>query len=727
MKKHRIQNNKNTFHLLKAISLFFVLFISPASILLAQKQMENLNRGVLAVRTSPNEVLVSWRILGTEFSGASYNLYRGSTLLNTTPITGAGNYIDATTSNETYRVASVINGVEQELSDPADVWDTFYKSIPINAPAGGTTPDGKSYAYEANDASVGDLDGDGDYEIVLKWMPDNSKDNSQSGYTGNTILQGLEMDGTLLWTIDLGINIRSGAHYTQFMVYDLDGDGQAEVACKTADGTIDGQGNVIGDKLSDYRNSSGYILSGPEYFCIFSGKTGVALKTQDYLPARGNVSDWGDNYGNRADRFLAAVAYLDGKRPSLVFCRGYYTRTVLVAWDYRDGSLEHRWTFDSKNDPSYSGQGNHNLSVGDLDGDGKDEIQYGSMAIDDNGTGLYSTGLGHGDAGHLGDFDPNNSGLEFFGCHEEANGTSIPRLDFRSARNGDILWKVNGSGDIGRALTADIDPNYIGAECWGSDGSGVYSCDGTKITTTYPTTGGNGKTYNMCAWFDGDLLRELVDKSVITKWNASTGSTDRVLTAYQHDITSNNGSKSTPCLIADILGDWREEIIWRNAANTELKIFTTPNSTTHRIYTLMHDPLYRTSIAWQNVAYNQPAHTSFYLGNGMSAPPSPDIYLAETITSSLFHNSKIEDNTLQIKPNPNVNGHLNISASINANSKVQAILYDMLGTAVMVVDCGVQTGVDFEHSLNISTLNDGIYIVALKSGDTVQTVKLICN
>lgn len=306
------QNKDKYYNSIKTIVYIIVFMVISTPILLAQKQMEKLNRGVLAVRTNTNEVLVSWRIFGTEFSDASYNLYRGSTLLNETPITGASNYIDPTSLNETYSVAAIINGVEQEISDPIDVWNTIYKSIPISAPAGGTTPDGVAYTYGANDASVGDLDGDGDYEIVLKWMPTNSKDNAHSGYTGNTILQGLEMNGTVLWTIDLGINIRSGAHYTQFMVYDLDGDGKAEVACKTADGTVDGQGNIIGDNSADYRNSSGYILSGPEYFCIFSGETGAALKTQNYLPARGNVSAWGDSYGNRVDRFLAAVHILMG-------------------------------------------------------------------------------------------------------------------------------------------------------------------------------------------------------------------------------------------------------------------------------------------------------------------------------------------------------------------------------------------------------------------------------
>jgi rhamnogalacturonan endolyase len=623
-----MRKNRNAIFYIPAILLIFML----ASICgYAQKQVEDLNRGLLAVRTNSNEVLISWRILGTEFDNASYNLYRDSQLLNALPITGASNFIDKTYKNAKYSVSVIINGVEQEKSKSIDVWNSIYKSIPLSQPKGGTTPDGREYIYEANDASVGDLDGDGEYELVLKWMPSNSHDNSHKGYTGNTILQGLKLDGTILWTINLGKNIRSGAHYTQFMVYDLDGDGKAEIACKTADGTVDGMGTILGDVNADYRNSNGYILSGPEYLSLFSGETGAFITTQDYIPARGKVSDWGDSYGNRVDRFLACIAYLDGKRPSLVFTRGYYTRVVLAAYDYRKGKLTTRWVFDSnkKGNEAYFGQGNHNITVGDVDGDGKDEIQFGSCAIDDNGKGLYSTGFGHGDASHLGDFDPNREGLEYFMTHEVANGTTIPAIDFRDPKTGKVLWSVKGKGDFGRGVTADIDPNYIGTESWASDGSGLYNTKGELITKTYPTAG-RGASFNMFAWYDGDLLREIVDKTVVSKWNADTEKTEILLKAYNYDdmyLRSNNGTKSNPCLIADILGDWREEIIWRNSENSELIIFSTPNFTTERIYTLMHDPLYRTSIAWQNVGYNQPAHTSFYLGFGMKKPKTPKIYI----------------------------------------------------------------------------------------------------
>jgi len=611
-------------------SCFFGAFMLLPFFGFAQKQMEKLDRGVLAVRTNENEVLISWRIFAPEYENASYNIYRDSKKLNQLPLTGASNYVDFVSSNGLYSVSAIIKGKEQKPSKPVEVWQNIYKKIPIKKPEGGTSPDGREYTYSANDASVGDLDGDGQYEIVLKWIPSNARDNAHAGYTGNTILQGLEMDGTVLWTIDLGKNIRSGAHYTQFMVYDLDGDGKAEVACKTADGTIDGIGAVLGDANADYRNERGYILEGPEYLSLFSGESGAFITTQDYIPARGNVSDWGDRYGNRVDRFLACIAYLDGKRPSVVFTRGYYTRTVLAAYDYRDGKLTSRWVFDTntKGNEAYFGQGNHNIAVGDLDGDGKDEIQFGSCAIDDDGTGLYSTGFGHGDAAHLGDFDPDREGLEYFMCHEVANGTTIPALDFRDPRSGDVIWSVMGKGDIGRGATADIDPNFIGAESWGSNGSGVYSTKGELITTTYPTAG-RGASFNMFAWYDGDLLREIVDKNLIAKWDASTKSTDILLRAYNYDgmnLRSNNGTKSNPCLIADIFGDWREEIIYRNSESTELVIFSTPNKTDEGIFTLMHDPLYRLSIAWQNVAYNQPAHTGFYLGVGMKKPKAPNIY-----------------------------------------------------------------------------------------------------
>jgi len=442
---------------------------------------------------------------------------------------------------------------------------------------------------------------------VLKWEPNNAKDNSQSGYTDNVYLDAYKLNGTRLWRIDLGRNIRAGAHYTQFMVYDLDGDGKAEVACKTADGTRDGKGNVIGNPNADYRNSSGYILSGPEYLTVFDGQTGAAITTVDYDPPRGNVSSWGDNYGNRVDRFLACIAYLDGQRPSLVMCRGYYTRSVLVAWDFRNGRLTKRWVFDGNNYSGYNGQGNHNLSVADVDGDGRDEIIYGACTIDDNGRGLYTSGLGHGDALHVGDLNPNRPGLEIWSCFESSGGAAL-----RDARTGEVLFRWHRSSDTGRACAADITASSPGAELWAA-GSPLFSCTGQNIGTA-------PSQINFAIWWDGDELRELLDGITISKYGVGT-----LFTAT--GCASNNGTKSTPCLQADLLGDWREEVIFRTSDNRYLRIYTTTATTNRRIYTLMHDPVYRLGIAWQNVAYNQPPHTSFFIGAGMAEPPKPNIYL----------------------------------------------------------------------------------------------------
>lgn len=581
------------------------------------RQMEFLDRGVVAVKTGTG-VFVSWRLLGTEGSNVSFNVYRDGTKVNASPITNSTNLQDASgTSSSKYTVRAVVGGTEQAASAAASVWGNNYLSVPLSVPAGGTTPDGVAYTYSANDASAGDLDGDGEYELIVKWDPSNSKDNSQSGYTGEVFIDAYKLNGTRLWRISLGKNIRAGAHYTQFMVYDLDGDGKAEVAMKTADGSKDGTGVVIGDASKDYRNSSGYVLSGPEFLTIFNGQTGKALSTVNYEPARGNVSDWGDNYGNRVDRFLAAIAYLDGERPSLVMARGYYTRTVLVAYNWRDGQLTKQWTFDSNTsgNSGYAGQGNHNLSVADVDGDGKDEIVYGAMAVDDNGKGLYTTGLHHGDAMHLSDLDPDRAGLEVFQVHETPSNAGV---EFRDARTGQLIWGIPTTKDIGRGMAADIDPRYKGAEVW-ADG-GLYTAKGQKIGTTLPSS------TNFGIWWDGDLLRELLDSNRIDKWDYANSKTVNLLTAS--GVSSNNGTKSTPNLQADLFGDWREEVVWRTNDSSALRIYTTTAVTDKRIYTLMHDPVYRLGIAWQNVAYNQPPHTGFYLGDGMSTPPVPNIRYA---------------------------------------------------------------------------------------------------
>jgi autotransporter-associated beta strand protein len=608
--------------------------------------MENLGRGIIAVRSTATGVFVGWRVLGTDPPDITFNIYRSAgggdpVLLNPSPIADVAYFVDDTadlSQVNVYSVRAVVFGVEQppggSFTLTANAPVQQYLRVPLQVPPGGSTPAGEAYTYSPNDTSVGDLDGDGEYELIVKWDPSNAKDNSQSGYTGNVYLDAYKIDGTRLWRIDLGRNIRAGAHYTQFQVYDLDGDGRAEVACKTADGTVDGKGVVIGDPNADYRNSAGYVLDGPEFLTVFDGLTGAALATASYVVPRGTVANWGDNYGNRVDRFLAAVAYLDGQRPSLVMCRGYYTRAVLAAWNWRDGALTKVWTFDTGDTgtenqyAAWRGQGNHNLSVGDVDGDGKDEIMYGSAAIDDDGSGLFSTGLGHGDAIHMTDLDPDRPGLEVFQPHESPSSYGPNAAEFRDARTGELIFGMQGTGDIGRGLALDVDPRYRGYEMWASGNTGgMYTA---KLSTPNSVLGPRGveissakPSINFGVWWDGDLLRELLDGTTISKWNWLAGNTTTLLS--EAGISSNNGTKATPALSADIFGDWREEVIWRESNNSALRIYTTTIPTSSRFYTLMHDRQYREAVAWQNTGYNQPPHPSFYLGDGMAPPPVPNI------------------------------------------------------------------------------------------------------
>ena len=619
---------------MKKIISFFMLFIitfsftfSTGSIAKADttsmRQMEKLDRGLVGVKASDG-VFLSWRLLGTEELDMPFDIYRDGVKITETPIVSSTNYLDVDgTENSEYYIRAITIGEGKNPSKTVTVLKNNYLSIDLQKPEGGVSPDGVAYEYSANDASVGDVDGDGEYEIILKWDPSNSKDNSQDGYTGNVYMDAYKLNGKRLWRIDLGKNIRAGAHYTQFMVYDLDGDGKSEIACKTADGTIDGKGKIIGNPNADYRNSKGRVLDGPEYLTVFDGRTGKVMDTVDYDPPRGKVEDWGDNYGNRNDRFLASIAYLDGKTPSLVMGRGYYTRLTMAAYNFKNNKLEKLWRFDSndKGNEAYAGQGNHNLSVADVDNDGKDEIIYGACAVDDNGKGMYTTGLGHGDAMHLGDLDPERPGLEVFVVHEEKGTYSADGkgagAEMHDAATGQIIWKQATTKDTGRGLSADIDPRYIGEEQWGSAGTKLHTAKGDIISDTSPTA------MNFAIWWDGDLSRELLDGNKIYKWDYENGVLNNILTADGSE--SNNSTKATPCLQADILGDWREEVIWKTEDSSELRIYTTTDLTEKRIYTLMHDPVYRLGIAWQNVAYNQPPHTSFYLGNDMGEVVKPNI------------------------------------------------------------------------------------------------------
>lgn len=593
----------------------------------ATPQMERLGRG-LTVANNGTGTFVSWRLLGSDEPTATFTLLRDGVEIAKISGSDPTSYVDAsgsvssvyTLKDEKGKVSSTVITLPEYYKD--NYGHAAWKQVQLDPPADGVTPANESYSYTPNDMSVGDLDGDGEYELIVKWDPSNSKDNSAAktgNYTGNVFIDAYKIDGTKLWRIDLGRNIRAGAHYTQYLVYDFDGDGIAEIAMKTSDATVDGTGKVIGDANADYRTTSGTIMSGNEYLTVFNGKTGAAITTIDYLPGRGLIS--GDSYGNRDNRMLAAVAYLDGVHPSMIFCRGYYTEVYIAAFDFDGKNLSLRWYSENPTaGVGLYGQGNHNLSVADLDGDGFDELVYGSAALNHDGTLLYRTGFGHGDAMHVSDMDPDREGLETYDVHED--GLAATYTEELRDKDGNVIWGTlqatygDGKGvDNGRGLAADIDSTNRGFEMWSGTSGGIRTVKGELLSEIKPSV-------NFRVYFSGDLQDELLDATgsggsggKIEKWNSTSKSVDRFLNLYGiNNTTLNNYTKANPCLSADIFGDWREEIITRSSTDPSVVNIIVSNYTTpYRVYTLMHDLQYRESIAWQNVGYNQPPHLSYYL------------------------------------------------------------------------------------------------------------------
>ena len=640
--------------------------------------VEYLNRGITAINTG-NGMLVSWRYLANDSDTAEFRLYRDNNLIYTSKSGDATCYLDKSgKSSSEYRVDYVSGGAVVNSEKCSFTSNKDYFDIPLSVPTG------SGCTYSANDCSVGDVDGDGTYEIFVKWDPSNQKDNSQDGNTGNVYIDCYTLKGKRLWRVDLGRNIRAGAHYTQFLVADFDCDGKAEMTCKTADGTVDGKGKVIGDGSKNYRNGSGYILSGPEYYTLFDGATGKALDTVEYAFPRGKVSDWGDNYGNRVDRFLGAVVYCDGVKPSAVSVRGYYTRMTAVAYDVVNKKLVKRWTFDSGNDPKKGyHNGNHNCMPGDVDNDGKQELVLGSTAIDDNGKLLWCNNQGHGDAMHLGDFLPNREGLELWMCHENSPyGVSL--IDAKTGKN---IFHKNHSKDTGRACCGNIYSKNPGAEFWGATGNDIFDGSGKTISTTKPAQ-------NFMIYWGGDLEREILDGTKIDDFTDG-GKLNRLLTA--DGCAANNGSKNNPGLAADIFGDWREELVVRTSDSKYLRVYSTKYTTATRLTTLMHDVHYRTQAAGEQNCYNQPAHTSFYLGseaklperpkvtlnkNGVSTPPTPvDPIVTTTVNTpdpivttttakpvTPVEPSQLEDGAVYMIKNKNSGLYMEVAEQNAANS-----------------------------------------------------------
>ncbi len=569
-----------------------------------------LNRGLLAVKTGSG-VFVSWRLRATDDKNVKFNLYRGKTLVNkTAPITATTNYLDKTGNSSSYYSLEVLDkdGNVIERQDSVKAWANTYKTIPTSTPV---DLRGTGATYTPNDCSLCDMDGDGEYEIIVKWDPSNSKDPASSGVTGSTYLDCYKMDGTQLWRIDLGQNIRSGAHTTPFLCYDFDQDGYGELIVKTAPGTVDGEGNFVVMGTDDPHKSyasNGRIMSGPEYLTVFDGITGGEIHTIKYHTTYSEgASYWGDTKGNRSDRYLACMAYLDGEHPSAVMCRGYYSGAFVAAYDFDGDQLTQRWYHKSTSSgKGLWGEGAHCITVGDVDNDGKDEITYGSAAIDDDGTLLYRTGLKHGDALHMGDFIPERPGLEVFMVHE----SSPYGFDIRDARTGELIVHNTGSGDTGRGLMADFDDKHDGAECMASHSASLFDCYGQHITNWQVGTV-SSSSINFRIYWDGDLQDEYMDRCHIDKWDSSNKSFGRVITLYDNGSTTINSTKNNPNLQADFLGDWREEVIHYLTTDNSLIITTTDKESYYKMPTLMDDRQYCEAIVWQNVAYNQPPHVSF--------------------------------------------------------------------------------------------------------------------
>lgn len=608
------------------------------------------DRALVAVK-GENGIFVSWRLYEADSENITFTLKRNGETVYTGSKT---NYTDTAGKSGDVYVLTASEGVSQS-GETAIAWEREYQEFTLKAPASQTMPDGSVATYTSNDMSVGDLDGDGELELIVKWYPSNAQDNSIDGYTGTTILDAYDIDihtgaATLMWRIDLGLNIRSGAHYTQFQVWDYDGDGKAEIMCKTADGSTvyDGSLNIIDhvgactvedlpteSKTSqyDYRQHTGRlgrIVLGPEYLTAFDGETGRIIDTVNYVPFRGpynevtgiyDTSYWGtkngapaesnDGYANRADRFLSATAYLDGGSASAVFSRGYYGRTAITAWKLIDGKLVMQWAYDADTGEYGSAQGNHGLSVNDVDNDGFDEIIFGGLVLDNNGTILVNTEWGHGDAMHVSDWNGDGK-LEVYKVNEEMWGAGI-----YNPANGEVLWFEEGTADTGRGVAADIDPRYEGAEMWHSIDTHTHDVNGTIIYDSAKPS------QNFSIFWDGDLLMELFDSSdtiklipQVQKWDYEKES---LIVMEQLDGTQlNNGTKGNAGLVADILGDWREEIIVRDVNdNNKIRIYTTTIETEYNIPCFLEDRAYREGVAWQNVGYNQPANVSYLLTEGL--------------------------------------------------------------------------------------------------------------
>lgn len=694
-------------------NILVLVAIIATGFLYAQRPMEYLDRGLVAMETD-SYVYLSWRMLGTDNANIGFNIYRNATKINISPITATTNFSDVNgTVTDTYYIETIQEEGGVVKSKEVAVWALQpptenpgkdyvpFKHIPLPDPP---VLDGATFI--PGDMSVGDLDGDGDYELIFEW---------ESSTTRNSFIEAIDLDGNSLWRINGGHN--TSTNKLCFMVYDLDQDGKAEVACKTGPGTMDGTGSYLslGPAATDddsvvlaRHNNETHLLEDPAYITVFNGETGKEMTTVNYWPSIGAFEDmyatWGDSYGKRSSSIKSAVLYDKNLGPLLVFSRGIYTRIAMRAYTWNGTRLAEAWTFDS-NDypyPQYNGEGNHSVCVGDVDNDGSDELIYGACAINNDGTGLYSTLRGHGDSHHLGDHDPDRSGLEYFQPHEDdTHGISM-----RDAATGEILWEYLSADDIGRGWAADVDPNHRGAEI-----SAVtfpnYDTKGNEITTEY-------NAYYQPIYFDGDVQRELRKGMAI---NGVVGGPSRIFTGWYYGAETLHGTKQDANLVADILGDWREEVIFKHMNNTELLLFSTWLPTARKNYTLMHDPTYRMNIVVQNVGYNQPSNVGYYFPDGA---PDPNIYMINDQTLGV--NDVIKDidlSEMDVYPNP-VDKYLNIDLKKVLTGDKYVTMYNILGEDVY------NTQTNKNHlQINTQTYKEGLYFVNVSGGNQAFNIKVV--
>ena len=639
------------------------------------RQMEKLDRGLIAIKTDGG-VYLSWRlfdsednIFGSADKNVSFNVYRDGKKIS--EVATKTNYVDSTVGTN-YSVAPVMNGVEGDKCDAVTVNENSYFDIPLSKPDDETIydPSGNelaTYSFFPADCSTGDVDGDGEYEIIVKWTS-HERDVGTPAYSGTVHLAAYKLDGTKLWKndIELGKNVYSSAHTLQFLVYDFDGDGKSEVICQTSLGSKDGQGKYVSNaaqtdeeikaitdkenSTADYRSSSGVITKGEEFLTVFNGETGAAMDTISLPTTRGseNGVDYGDDFGNRSNRFVSDIAYLDGEKPYAIYLRGYYfgrngkQRTSIAGISWDGTALSPTYRFDTQKGQEgyydgayqYVGNGNHNCTVADVDNDGKDEFITGALCMEVNDDNEFRpkwcTYLQHGDALHIGNYDPTHTGFEFFTVHEDSGTNSLSgndiTLDFGmsviDAETGNIMFHEGASADTGRGVMANVGAGGY-YQIWSAKNSARQSNGGTDFTTATSLTGRNTPSMNFRIFWDGDLYDNLLDGANITDWNGRNMS--NIFSARNYDCVSINGTKANPSLQADLFGDWREEVVYPTSDGTALRVFSTTDTTDYKIKTLMQDPVYRSGVAAEQTAYNQPPHVGFYMGK--------EVFDTRTLTS----------------------------------------------------------------------------------------------